>query len=153
MAPNATNSIELAVQRQLALMLREALTQDVSVERSLLPSPPEPARVTVLPGTEAAEAEVLFIGNAGRAHRQDEFTVRVFVEMIGDDQVEVEDAGELIANTVEDVMAENPTLGDLDGVAMFGQRRSRRPHDVWQPQAGLYFRLIELTASVTGRYD
>jgi hypothetical protein len=49
--------------------------------------------------------------------------------------------------------AENPTLGDLDGVAMFGQTVTRQPHDVFQPMAGLFYRWIEIEISATGRYD
>jgi hypothetical protein len=96
---------------------------------------------------------VLYLGNAARAHRQDELFVRVWVETIGDDQDDVEDRAELYAQAVEDVAAENPTLGDLDGVAMFGQVVTRQPHDVFQPMAGLFYRWIEIEISATGRYD
>lgn len=153
MAPNATNSVDLAIQRRLALLLRDALPDDVSVERSLTPAPPEQDRVTVLGSNTPARSEVLYLGNAGRAHRQDELFVRVWVETIGDDQEDVEDRAEIYANTVEDLAAENPTLRDLDGVAMFGQNTTRQPHDVFQPMAGLFYRWIEMEISATGRYD
>jgi hypothetical protein len=99
MAANATNSIDLAIQRQLALLLGERLP-DVSLE-----------------------------------------------------QEDVEDRAELYAQAVEDVAAENPTLGDLDGVAMFGQVITRQPHDVFQVTAGFFYRWIEIEISATGRYD
>jgi hypothetical protein len=153
MAPNATNNIDLAIQRQLALMLAAVLPADVGVERSLIPGPPEANRVTVLPSTSPSTAEVLYIGNAGRAHRQDELSVKVWVETIGDDQVDVEDTHEIHVDLVEDVIAENPTLGDLDGVAMFGQRVTRTPHPVFQPMAGVFYRWTEMEISATGRYD
>jgi hypothetical protein len=153
MAANATNSIDLAMQRQLALMLLSRLPAEVSIERSLNPTAPEQDRVTVLGSNTPSRAEALYIGNADRAHRQDELFVRVWVETIGDDQDDVEDRSELYAQAVEDVAAENPTLGDLDGVAMFGQVVTRQPHDVWQPMAGLFYRWIEIEVSATGRYD
>jgi hypothetical protein len=152
MAANATNSVDLAIQRQLALLLGQRLP-DVALERSLTPSAPEQDRVTVLGSNSPARAEALYIGNAARAHRQDELFVRVWVETIGDDQEDVEDRAELYAQAVEDVAAENPTLGDLDGVAMFGQVVTRQPHDVFQPMAGLFYRWIEIEISATGRYD
>lgn len=153
MAANATNNVDLAIQRQLAFLLREALPEEVGVERSLIPAPPEANRVTVLPSTTAATAEVLYIGNAGRAHRQDELTVMVWVETIGDDQADVEDLHELHLDLVEDVIAGNATLGGLDGVAMFGQRVTRTPHPVFQPTAGVFYRWTEIEVSATGRYD
>jgi hypothetical protein len=153
MAPNATNNVDLAVQRQLALMLRAALPEDVGVERSLIPGPPEQTRVTVLPSKEPARAEALYIGNAGRAHRQDEFSVTVLVEVIGDDQADVEDTSEALVAQVEGVAAESPTLGDLDGVAMFGQSVTRTPHPVFQPTAGVFYLWTEIEISATGRYD
>jgi hypothetical protein len=153
MAANATNNIDLAVQRQLALMLRAVLPEDVGVERSLIPAPPEANRVTVLPSRAPATAEVLYIGNAARAHRQDELSVMVWVETIGDGQDDVEDLHELHLDLVEDVIAENPTLGDLDGVAMFGQSVTRTPHPVFQPTSGVFYRWTELEVSATGRYD
>jgi hypothetical protein len=153
MAANATNSVDLAIQRQLALLLRERLPADVSLERSLIPAPPEQDRVTVLGSNAPSRSEVLYIGNADRAHRQDELFVRVWVETIGDDQDDIEDRAELYAKAVEDVAAENATLGDLDGVAMFGQVFTRQPHDVLQPMTGLFYRWIEIEISATGRYD
>lgn len=149
----ATNTIELAVQRQLALLLRGALPDDVSVERSLVPGPPESKRVTVLPGSEPGEQRDLYIGNAGRAHRQHDFTVRTWTEVIGDDQAEVEDAAQMIESLIEDVVAEHPTLGDLEGLLMFGQRILVDPEPIWQPQPGVYFAWIERSISATGRYD
>jgi hypothetical protein len=153
MAPNATNSIDLAMQRQVALLLRPRLPADVSIERSLTPSAPEQDRVTVLGSNSPARAEALYLGNAGRAHRQDELFVRVWIETIGDDQDDVEDRAESYAREVEDMAAENPTLGDLDGIAMFGQVVTRKPNDVFQPMAGLFYRWIEIEISATGRYD
>lgn len=153
MSALATNNIELAVQRQLAIYLREALPGDVSVERSLIPTPPEAKRVTVLPSVGGAEQVALYIGNAARAHRQHDFTVRTWTEVIGDDQDAVEDAVQQLEAVIEDVVAEHPTLGDLDGLAMFGQQITVTPHPIFQPQPGLYFGWVEREISATGRYD
>jgi hypothetical protein len=125
----------------------------VSIERSLTPSAPEQDRVTVLGSDTPAQSEALYLGNAGRAHHQDEMFVQVWVETIGDDQDDVEDRAELYANTVTGLAREYPTLGDLDGVAMFGQHISQHPHHVFQPMAGLFYRWIEIEISATGRYD
>lgn len=149
----ATNDIEVIVQRRLAQYLRGVLAEEVAVERSLIPAPPEAMRVTVLPGTGPSTTEDLYIGTAGRAHRQHDFTVRTWTEVIGDDQDEVEDAARLIESTIEDVVAENPTLGDLEGLAMFGQSITIDAHPIMQPEAGLYFAWVEREISATGRYD
>jgi hypothetical protein len=148
----ATNSIEIATQRQLALLLREALAEDVALERSLIATPPESKRVTVLPPADPTETVDLYIGS-GRAHRQHEFTVRTWTEVIGDDQDEVEDATRVIESAIEDVIAERSTLGDVDGLLMFGQSVQVTSHPIFQPQPGLYFAWVERQISATGRYD
>jgi len=149
----ATNSIEIATQRQLALLLRERLPEDVSIERSLVAAPPEAKRVTVLPGQEQGTARDLYIGNAGRAHRQHEFTVRTWCEVIGDDQDQVEDDALLIESAIEDVLAEGQMLTLVDGLAMFAQQVTVDPHAIFQPTTGFYFAWIARDISATGRYD
>lgn len=149
----ATNSIEIATQRQLALLLREALAEDVALERSVMVAPPESKRVTVLPGDEPSEIVDLYIGNGGRAHRQHEFTVWTWTEVVGDDQAEVEDATIVIESAIEDVIAERTTLGDVEGLLMFGQSVQVTAHPIFQPQPGLYFAWVERQISATGRYD
>lgn len=151
--PNALNNIETLVQRTLSTLLRDALPDTVTVTRALVPAPPEGQRVTVLPGNDLAVTEVPFIGNAGRAVRDDTFNVRVWVEVIGDDQDEVEDGADAYVATVENVSAEQPDLGGLDGVVAFGQRLTRMTHPMVELRPGVFYRWVELEISADTRLD
>jgi hypothetical protein len=51
------------------------------------------------------------------------------------------------------VIAERSTLGDVDGLLMFGQSVQVTSHPIFQPQPGLYFAWVERQISATGRYD
>lgn len=150
---NATNSIEVLAQRTLAEYLRAALPEDVSIVRSLIAAPPEGDRISVLPGTDAATTVEVFLGNAGRAVRDDDFTIRVWIEVIRDDLADAEDAADSYVNAIEDVIAENPTLGDLDGLVAFGVQMTRETHPMIELTPGSHYRWAELTVTADCRYE
>jgi hypothetical protein len=150
---NSPHSIDVACQRALAALLRDALPRDVSVERSVIPSVPEAARVTVLPGQSPSQMEAAFLGNGSRMvwdHRPD---VRVWIEVTGDDQEDVEDLAAEIGGTVEDVVKENSTLGGIDGLLAFGSAGTLLPPSVFQPTAGLFYLFTEYTFDTDCRVD
>lgn len=149
----STNNIRCAVQRQLAEYLTAAFPDDVPVLRRWTGQPPEHFRATVLPGRGQADTKQLFLGES-RATRDEEFTVRVMVEgIVGDDQDELEDAVDALVGIVEDVVAENPRLGDMAGLMMFGVECTTQDYDVSELTAGVLWRGVEITISAQARYD
>lgn len=153
---DAQANIETAVRRTLAGLLASAFP-DVTVARSLLSEPPEERRLTVLPGQSPASAVAPFIGSvAGRVWRDEEFTVRVWVEVIGTDPDDVEDAADALAKGVEEFPATQPDLDGMDGVISFGgteaRPATRTTHPVWPALPGVLLQLIEIEIPVTARY-
>lgn len=150
----APNNIELAVQRTLAAMLRDLMPESVTIARSLIPAPPESDRVTVLPGESPAVAVEPFIGSVnGRVWRDEDFTVRVWIECLGDDLDDVEDRAYVLVATLEDFVATNPDLGGMAGVISFGNSLDRTTHPMWEVTAGMFYRWIDVEIAVKARYD
>jgi hypothetical protein len=150
----APTNIETAVQRTLAAYLRAALPDTVAVVRSLLPAAPEANRITVLPGSSPAAAVEPFIGQVdGRVWRDETFSVRVWVECLGDDLEDVEDAADELAVAVEEVIATLPDLGGLAGVIGFGGSMSRVTHPMSEIAAGTFYRWVDIEIEVKARYD
>lgn len=150
---DATTNIHTATQRALAVWL-ETVFPDTTIARSLIPSVPEQNRITVLPGAAPARIAVdTFQGGAVRGRRGDDFTVRVWIECIGDELDEVEDKADGFAADLEAAVAAYPTLnGDVDGLVMFGQHIDLTPHPMVELGAGLFYRIVELEISAKGRY-
>lgn len=151
---NALNNIETQVERRLATLLRDGLPEGVDVERMLIPAPPTQDRVSVLPGTSVATTEAAFLGNGNRVRRDDAFQTRVWIETVHDDIEGAEDAADQWVVTLENVVANNPTLGGvIDGLLMFGQTMTRLTHPVIPLGQGLYYRWLEIQISADCRYD
>lgn len=153
----APQNIETAVRRALADIL-QATFPDTTVVRSLLSDPPEGQRLTVLPGQSPASAAAKFIGSvAGRVWRDEEFTVRVWVEVFDTDLDDVEDRADALAWGVEEIPATNPDLDDMAGIISFGgtetRTATRTTQPAWQPQTGFFFQLIQIEFPVHARYD
>jgi hypothetical protein len=149
----ATNNIEVAAQRQAADLLRPALPEDITIERRFIPEPPGTrGRLTILPSDETAVAEVQFLGGA-RTVRDESFTVVFSCEAIGDKQEPVEDTMKEITDAVEDLAANYPTLGDLDGMTMVGVHIERTTHPVVQLDPGVIYQWVEINISARGRYE
>lgn len=152
--PVAPTNIETAVQRVLAGYLADALPASVTVARSVLSAPPESSRVTVLPGSSPAAAVEPFIGSvAGRVWRDETFTVRVWVECLGDTLDEVEDEADLYAASVEEIVAMHPDLDDMAGVISFGLSMDRTTHPMQEVMTGIFYRWIDIEIEVKARYD
>lgn len=149
----APTNIETAVQRALAALIDEAFPA-VTVARSLISAPPEENRFTVLPGQAAATAVEQFIGDVdGRVWRDEDFTVRVWVEVLGTDQTEVEDQADLMVAGLEEIVATNPDLAGMAGVISFGQQMARDTQPVWEMQPGFFYLWVDTEISVKARYD
>lgn len=152
--PVAPTNIETAVQRALAALLADALPDSVTMARSLVPSPPESSRVTVLPGASPAAAVEPFIGSvAGRVWRDETFSVRVWVECLGDTLDEIEDTADSYVAAIENVVVTNPDLGDLPGIVSFGGSMDRTTHPMAEITPGTFYRWVDIEISVTARYD
>jgi hypothetical protein len=149
----APTNIETAVRRTLAALIGEAFPS-VTVARTLISAPPEENRFTVLPGQAAATAVEPFIGDVeGRVWRDEEFSVRVWVEVIGNDLDDVEDQVDEFVAGLEDIVVTNPDLGGMAGVISFGEQMSRDVHPVWEPQPGFFYLWVDTEISVKARYD
>lgn len=154
--PEAQTNIETAVRRTLAGLLASAFP-DVTVARSLLSEPPEERRLTVLPGQSPASVSAQFIGSInGRVWRDEEFTVRVWVEVIGTDLDDVEDAADALAKGVEEFPATQPDLAGMDGIISFGGTESRpatrTTQPAWPALPGFLLQLIEIEIPIRARY-
>jgi hypothetical protein len=149
------NNIRTATMRQAAEFLRAALPEDIAVVRYFVPEPPAGrGRVSVFPSDDPAVATVQFLGNGGgRTTRDETFTIVVSCETIGDNQDALESAMDEITSAVEDLAAEYPTLGDLDGMSMFGVQIQTTPHPVVQLDPGVLYQWVEMSLSARGRYD
>lgn len=148
-----SNNIRVKVQRRLAEYLTAALPDTVLVMRRLPEQPPEGFRALVLPGRDPGTTTTMFLG-PNRANRDEQFTVRVVIEGVKvEDQEALEDEVDALVRVVEDTVAENPRLGDLDGLTMFGVDGSPQDFDVTPISTGVLWRAVEITFSARARYD
>lgn len=153
MAPISPYSLETSVQRAIADHLASAFP-GTTVARSLISAPPEQDRLTVLPGVTPGTAVEPFIGNVdGRVWQDETFTVRVWVECLGNDLNDVEDRADAFAEGIAEIVKTRPDLDDLPGLISFGLNMNRSTNPMWEVSPGLFYRWIDIEISVSARYD
>jgi hypothetical protein len=147
----ARNSIRHVVKRELADRTRARLA-GVTVDVGWPPEGFDGDGIWVA-GVNGTQ-DTPFIGGDGRANRDDTFTVTVVAQAVapGGTCQDAEEALARITAALEDVLAEEATLGDLDGLISLGDSVPVDGPDSFQlPEGALA--IASFAVDVTARYN